>query len=72
MASTTGKTAGSKKDSSTLRVRKLDGKLVKIILYNGRAVGLGSYFAGTIDGEMVLDKNGVPRHYRDIGQLERP
>ena len=53
-----------------LRVRKLDGKLVKPILYNGRAVGHGKFFAASIDGEMLLDETGKPIPILQAGTLE--
>lgn len=53
------------------RVRKLDGKLVKPVLYNGRAVGHGKFFAASIDGELLLDETGKPIPIREVGALER-
>lgn len=59
-----------KKKVENLRVRKLDGKVVKTVLYNGRALGHGQYFAGSVDDKLVLDEAGKPLPYRQVGQLE--
>lgn len=53
-----------------LRVRKLDGKVVKPVLYNGRGIGHGKYFAASIDGEMLLDEAGKPIPILQAGTLE--
>lgn len=59
-----------KKSVEGLRVRKLDGKIVKPVLYNGRYVGFGKYFAASIDGVMLLDEAGKPVPYQTCGALE--
>lgn len=51
------------------KVRKLEGKLVKMVLYNGRNLGHGKYFAGEVDGKLVEDANGKPVQFRSIGEL---
>lgn len=59
----TAKTASNKKGPQ--RVRKLNGELVKPCLYNGRAVGGGKYLAAMkVNGDLVLDEQGVPVQYR--------
>jgi hypothetical protein len=47
----------------------LDGKIVKPVLYAGRHEGHGTYMAGAIEGELVLDKNGKPLPFKSIGIL---
>lgn len=49
------------------RVRKLDGQVVRPVLYNGRAVGHGKYFAAEVNGQLVLDESGKPEQYRQVG-----
>lgn len=61
---------GANKNSNTLRVRKLNGKVVRPVLYNGRAIGHGSYLAGEVDNQLVMDGDR-PLPLREIGTLER-
>lgn len=65
-----GAKTGGNKNTVTLKTRKLDGKVVKAVLYNGRANGNGKYFAGEVDGKLVLNEVGVPIPLREIGTLE--
>lgn len=51
------------------KVRKLDDKVVKMVLYNGRNLGHGKYFAGEINGQLVEDASGKPVPFRSIGEL---
>lgn len=60
------KTAANKQKAS---VRMLDGKVVRPALFNGRAAGMGKYFAGEVEGKLVTDENGVPLKLKEIGQL---
>lgn len=60
---------GAKKKNYTGRVRMLDGKVVKPVLYNGKSAGLGKYFAGAVNEQLVCDENGKPYYFREIGQL---
>jgi len=52
------------------KVRKLNGVVVRRVLYNGRAVGHGKYFTGDVDGVMIVDDNGKPVPINQIGNLE--
>jgi hypothetical protein len=53
------------------RLRKLNGKVVKPVLFNGRAVGGGKYMAGEVDGKLVMiDGTDIPAKLRSIGTLE--
>jgi hypothetical protein len=63
-----GRTAGNKKIEG-LRRWMLDGKLITPVLYCGRAVGHGKYFACEVDGVLQVDENGIPYHFRTIGEL---
>lgn len=64
----TSKTAkasmGVKGDSGK---RFYEGKEVRPVLYVGRHVGHGSFVAGSVDGKLVLDANGVPVKFKQIG-----
>jgi hypothetical protein len=55
--------------TSAPKTRMLDGKIVKPVLYAGRHEGHGTYMAGAIEGELVLDKNGKPLPFKSIGIL---
>jgi hypothetical protein len=52
------------------RTRKIDGQVVRPVLYNGRAVGHGKYFAGEVNGQLIMDESGRPAQYRTLGTLE--
>lgn len=51
--------------------RMFEGKVVVPTKYDGRAVGMGSYMAGAVDGWCVRDENDKPIPLRQIGNLER-
>lgn len=51
------------------KIRVVDGKRVLPVLYNGRAVGHGKYFAASIDGQLMLDADGKPLKFRQVGEL---
>jgi hypothetical protein len=53
----------------TQRVRKLDGQVVRSVLYNGRALGHGKYFAAEVAGQLLCDETGRPLQFRDVGEL---
>lgn len=55
--------------TSAPRVRMLDGKIVKPVLYAGRHEGHGTYMAGAVDGELVCDASGKPLPLKQIGIL---
>ena len=42
------------------------GKEFKPCLYDGRAVGKGTYMTGSINGDMILDAQGEPIPFRSI------
>lgn len=50
-----------KSKDKTSGYRRLEGKEVKPVLYAGK------YMSGSVDGKMVVDKQGVPLQYRQIG-----
>lgn len=64
------RTVVKKGDSQRRRVRMLDGKEVKPVLYNGRGIGHGKYFAASIDGQLLCDKDGKPFLFREVGKLQ--
>ena len=58
-----------KKNLHGLKVWKLNDKIIVPVLYNGRHIGHGKYFAASVDGELVLNSDGAPYHFREIGEL---
>ena len=53
------------------RKRYVGEDLVVNVLYNGHHKGHGgSYMSGTVNGELVVDKNGQPLHLKQIGILK--
>jgi len=60
----------NKKIAGGQRVRMLDGKVVKPVLFCGQHAGLGKYFAASIDGVMLLDSAGKPLLFRSTGELQ--
>ncbi len=52
------------------RAWMFNGQQIRPVLYNGRAVGEGKYFAASVNGELLLDENGTPHQFRKIGTLE--
>jgi small ligand-binding sensory domain FIST len=50
-------------------VRRVGKTEVKPVLYNGRAIGQGKYFTGSVDGQIITDLNGKPLPLREIGKL---
>lgn len=64
-----GAKTGGNKNTATLKIRKLDGKVVRAVLYNGRHSGNGKYFAGEVDGKLILNEAGVPIPLSEIGSL---
>jgi len=62
------KTGGKKK--APRKVRMIDGKVVKNVLYNGKPIGHGKYFAAEVDGVLLLDDAGKPMPFRATGTLQ--
>lgn len=54
---------------ATQRQRMLDGQPVRAVLYNGKSIGYGKYFAGEVGGKLVCDETGKPLPITDIGAL---
>ena len=55
---------------ATQRVRKLDGQVVRSVLFNGKAAGMGKYFAAEVNGKLLMDEQGVPLKFNEVGNLE--
>ena len=52
------------------RKRYVGEDVVVNVLYHGHHKGHGgSYMSGTVNGELVTDKNGKPLHLKRIGVL---
>lgn len=74
---TAAKTGHKIKDHGKRRM--LNGKVVKPVLYNGRAYGHGCYYAGMVEGEnkeatywdnLVKDEDGRPLQLKEIGTVQ--
>jgi hypothetical protein len=50
--------------------RMLEGQVVRPVLYNGRAIGQGKYFAAEVNGQLVMDQDGRPMQFRLCGATE--
>ena len=55
---------------ATQRVRKLDVQVVRSVLFNGKAAGMGKYFAAEVNGKLLMDEQGVPLKFNEVGNLE--
>tara|TARA_B100001939_G_C16888223_1_gene594087 strand:+ start:906 stop:1133 length:228 start_codon:yes stop_codon:yes gene_type:complete len=65
MAGKKGKTAagrGVSKDS----YKRINGEVCKPVLFAGKHAGYGTYMAGVVNGEMVVDSKGKPIPYKQI------
>jgi hypothetical protein len=63
--------AGGSKNNPANRLaassyKMLDGKKVEPVLYYGRNAGHGTYMAGQVDGQTVVDHSGRPVPYKQI------
>ncbi len=63
-----GAKVGSNKKNGG-KVRMLNGAPVTTVLYNGRGVGHGKYYAGQANGALVCDADGKPLHITEVGEL---
>jgi hypothetical protein len=61
------KTGATKKDGQY--TRRLDGKDVRAVMYNGKHAGHGRYIAGEVDGKLVVDASGKPLPLKEVGKL---
>lgn len=59
----------SQAQKGTQKKRMLDGKVVRGVLYNGKALGHGKFMAAEVDGQFVTDQNGCPLPWKLVGQL---
>ena len=61
----------SSKEKTTQRLRKLDGRVIRAVLFNGKSVGQGKFMAAAeLSGELILDSTGGAQLYSQTGQLE--
>ncbi len=56
--------AGRSVKKNSYRVR--NGKEVRPVKYFGKHAGHGTFMAGTVDGELVVDSTGRPLPYKTI------
>ena len=61
--------AAHQKSATPQKLRRLNGKVVRPVLYNGRALGHGKYFAGEVDNQLVCDAQGKPFYFKTIGTV---
>lgn len=66
-----GKKGKGKGNNTSGRVKQdgyktIDGKTVRPVLYAGKSIGHGTYMAGSVDGEMVMGRDGRPIPYKRI------
>ena len=61
----------AEKNTDVKTKRRYVGKeLVTHVMYDGHSVGHGgSYMAGSVSGQLVIDKNGKPLPLKQIGVL---
>ena len=60
-----------KKTDIRTRKRYVEDELVTHVMYDGHSSGHGgSYMAGSVNGELIKDKNGKPLPLKHIGVLK--
>ena len=60
-----------KKSNAGTKKRYVGGNIVTHTLYDGHSIGHGgSYMTGSVEGELVKDKNGKPLPLKTIGILK--
>lgn len=57
-------------DKGAAGKRMHEGKEVRPVLYVGRQVGHGKYMAGSVDGKLLMDANGIPMRFSRIGSID--
>ena len=62
----------NKREKAALRHRLFDGKIVMPAKYYGSLAGIGNYTAGMVNGELILDEEGKPMHFRDFPLGAKP
>jgi len=65
MAGKKGKTAAGRGKSND-NYKRIKGEICKPVLFAGKHMGYGTYMAGAVNGEMVVDKAGKPIPYKQI------
>jgi len=65
MAGKKGKTAVGRRVSND-SYKRINGEVCKPVLFAGKHAGYGTYMAGVVNGEMVVDNNGKPVPYKQI------
>jgi len=65
MAGKKGKTAAGRGVSND-SYKRINGEVCKPVLFAGKHAGYGTYMAGVVNGEMVVDSKGKPIPYKQI------
>jgi hypothetical protein len=66
MAQRKTRTPATTKNVKRNSYRMLDDKEVRPVKYFGKHAGHGTFMAGTVDGELVVDSAGRPKPYKTI------
>ena len=60
-----GKVRNRVKGGNTYKTDKKGNNIIPV-MYCGSIVGYGNYMAGSVNGEMICDKDGKPIPYRTL------
>ena len=50
--------------------RVYNGEVVQATYYYGKHYGHGAYMAGSVNGELITGKDGIPLPLRQVGSME--
>ena len=66
MAGKKGNNTAARRGMSNDSYKRINGEVCKPVLFAGKHAGYGTYMAGVVNGEMVVDNNGKPIPYKQI------
>lgn len=61
-----GNNTAARRGMSNDNYKRINGEVCKPVLYAGKHMGFGTYMAGVVNGEMVVDSKGKPIPYKQI------
>lgn len=61
-----GNNTAARRGVSNDSYKRVNGEVCKPVLFAGKHAGYGTYMAGVVNGEMVVDNNGKPIPYKQI------